>query len=428
MKVQFLLNKLDSSRLTTMHLVFPQSSPPFNSTKILKVNKETPFTVKGTIIFAIVHVYSSDALLHRFMFVPKFNVDHRVHNLTYNISVKGINNNPVVLVSQPIADLQAVQSDLQNYITKQYNLIESLSPEPEIIRRKHSLFWELDLNNSTFKIPYVTLAMKGNKLLQNVTLQKDLPAMRNFFVKELYAFMKQDGKTATDFTSQSYKAYGDSTHKHAVYITIANFFSQLIHKNVTYKTDYNATGKMDYVGMNLINDQLIADCEDQATAAYNIIRLFRTIFPHSPPTPSLTLPFHFSAWLNIADVAIFQGSVEPHRGQPQINHIWCALLPQDCPFVFVEGTAEAADISKYKTLIHAWMYKNAPTPELFDLFFINPHNNTYGLPIADLVYEKNAYQVFQAWGRNMMDQAYIKNIMFASNIATETFSIFDKVV
>jgi len=429
MRVNFHLTKLDSPHSVTLHLVFPNAPAPFNSTKILKLEQDTPFTITGTVIFAIIHIYSNDSLLHRVMFVPAFNQEQTLsqYNIKYKLMLTA--NDTTTVVPQPIANLQSIISNLKEYITKQLNLIQSLSPCNEIIRRKHSLFWELDMNNATFNIPYVTLAMKGKNLLQNVQLDKDIKRIRQFFVKELYAYFDSEGKTASDFTSQSFKADADPIHKHAVFIIISNFFSQLIHKYVIYKTDYDATGKMDYVGMNFINDKLIADCEDQATAAYNTIRLFRSIFPnYSLKKPALTLPFHFSAWLSRADVAIFQGSVEPHKGQPQINHIWCALLPTDCPFVFIEATAESADISKYKTLIHAWMYKSAPAPELYDLFFVNPHNNTYGLPISDLVYERNAYQVFQAWGRNMMEAKYRKDMVFASNIATETFSIFDKVV
>ena len=39
---------------------------------------------------------------------------------------------------------------------------------------------------------------------------------------------------------------------------IADFFSSFIHSIVQYKTDYNATGKMDYVGMNSFNGTLVA--------------------------------------------------------------------------------------------------------------------------------------------------------------------------
>ena len=73
---------------------------------------------------------------------------------------------------------------------------------------------------------------------------------------------------------------------------------------------------MDYVGMNSFNGTLVADCEDQATAAYNVIRLFRTIFGghmNDVLHPATTIGYHFGAWLNDADVALFQGSVQPEK-------------------------------------------------------------------------------------------------------------------
>ncbi len=431
MEVKFRLTKFISPVRTTIHLVFPNASPPFNATKSLKLNENVPFKVSGTCVLGIVHVYNDDSLLSRFMFVPVFNKEQNLeHNITYTIATMDDHKNITLVPTTNANFLSNINSNLDTYIRNQYNLIESLSPCNEIIRRKHSLFWELDLNNGKMKIPYVTLAMKGNNLLQNIKLKK-IKTIRNFFIKELYSYFEREGKKATDFTTQSFKAANDPIHKHAVLITIANFFSQLIHKYVDYKSDYIVTGKMDYVGLNLIHEHLMADCEDQATCAYNAIRLFRNIFPSNIEdikTPSLTVAYHVSAWLNASEVAIFQGSVQPHKGEEEINHVWCAIMPTGSPFVFVEATSESADISKYKTLIHAWMYKSVPVPEIYDLFFINPHNNTYGLPISDLVYEKNASEVFQAWGRNQMQKSYKADIMFASHITTETFSIFENVV
>ena len=60
--------------------------------------------------------------------------------------------------------------------------------------------------------------------------------------------------------------------------------------------------------------------EDQATAAYNVIRLFRTIFGgrmNDLLHPATTIGYHFGAWLNDADVALFQGSVQPEKNQPR---------------------------------------------------------------------------------------------------------------
>ena len=433
MNVSLKLASLQSSALCTMHLVFPDASPPYTSTKVLPLQKEIPFKIFGSVVYGIVHVYSNNALKQRCMFIPLFNSTQNIPdcNISYEIQVLS-NGSPVQFVSTSKKDLNQINLNLTQYVSKQYDLIRSLHPCTDIIRRKHSLFWDLEINGrADLKIPYVTLAMKGNNSLQNIKT-KDIYVLRNFFRKELYEYFQDMGKYPTDFVRQSQKAYveQDSTHAHAVMIQIANFFSSLIHKNIKYKTDYNATGKMDYVGIiqDQVNASFVADCEDQACAAYDWLRLFRTIFPSQlteVSKPALTLPFHVSAWLTDSDVALFQGSVKPSRDTDQISHVWCAILSSRCPFVFVEPTANAAEYNKYKFLTHAWMYKDG---NLKDLFFVNPHNHTYGLPIGDLVFEKNAYKVFYEWGQDMMDEKTKSDIQFVAHINTEPYSLTSKVL
>ena len=435
MDVTFQLNLLQSSQLTTLHLIFPNALPPYNSTNVLKLNESIPFKLYGSDVFGMVHVYNADQskLVQRFMFIPVFNVPTKLNynNISYQINTAKTNG-PLTLAANA-NDLNAIEKTLEQYITNQYNYVQSLNPCNEILRRKHSLFWDLNMNNgASIKIPYATLAMKGNNALQNIS-HEHINNMRSMFLKKIYNHFKLIGKNPTDFTRQSLHAYrsNDGVHKHAVMMQIADFFSSFIHSIVQYKTDYNATGKMDYVGMNSFNGTLVADCEDQATAAYNVIRLFRTIFGsrmNDVLHPATTIGYHFGAWLNDADVALFQGSVQPEKNQPQINHVWCAILSKHSPFVFVEATASSADYSKYKYLVHAWMWKQ---DQLFDLFFVNPHNHTYGLPLADLVYKSNtsnAYDIFEHWADNRMRPEYQKQMLFAGHINTETYNIFDKVI
>lgn len=431
MDVTYRLTNLTTYNLCTLHLVFPNAKPPYTATKVLPLNKDVPFKAYGSDVYAIIHMYNGDSLLQRFMFVPVFNSKQTLPHgdISYEIRVMR-GQQQLEFVPRSHRSLQSVNEHLTRYVSRQYDVIQSLNPCNEIIRRKHSLFWELDLNDGTImKIPYVTLAMRGNNRLQNIPF-RDIDALRSFFVKELYKYFKNEGKYPTDFVRQSQKAYmnNDGVHVHALYIAISNFFSSLIHNNIEYKTDYNATGKMDYVGVLKNGSTFCADCEDQAAAAYDMIRLFRTIFPSditNISSKALTLPYHFSAWLSEADVALFQGSVEPQKGQSQINHVWCALLTPMCPFVFIEPTANYAVYHKYKYLIHAWMYKN---DELIDLFFVNPHNHTYGLPIADLVHEKHAKNIFDEWGKNMMENEYREDIAFVGHINTEPFSLIAKVI
>ena len=95
MDVTFQLNLLQSSQLTTLHLIFPNALPPYNSTNVLKLNESIPFKLYGSDVFGMVHVYNADQskLVQRFMFIPVFNVPTKLNynNISYQINTAKTN-------------------------------------------------------------------------------------------------------------------------------------------------------------------------------------------------------------------------------------------------------------------------------------------------------------------------------------------------
>ena len=114
--------------------------------------------------------------------------------------------------------------------------------------------------------------------------------------------------------------------------------------------------------------------------------------------------------------------------EQQINHVWAAILLMQTAFLWLlwRVQADSVDYSKYKYLVRAWMMDEA---NIYDFLMLNPHKNTYGLQMSDLVHEKNARHVFLEWAKNMLtDKETMHAIMFAGSIQTETHNFMDRVL
>lgn len=434
MDVLLTLNSLNSSYRAELHLTFPEELPPYHTTKILVPGKTYAFKLNDNgCIFAVVHFYTGAKLAHRIVFQPNLNFASSIAmnaiSFDYEINLKKASGEDVAFRA---CNVDEIHQSLYNHIEKNYNLVMNMNPEAEVIRRKHSLKYEIEMEGKSLYVPYVTLCTRGYVALQNISIKR-LESYQDFFRKSLNNYIHNvTGRVPTDFVRQSQVAYkeNDSSRQHSLMIQIADYFSHLMHSRIQYTTDYNATGKNDYVGMNVIDGVMAADCEDIASAAYDTMRIFRKIFPATMAdidNPSTTLPYHVSAWLNRSKIMLCQGSVLPNRNEQQINHVWAALLlDADVPMVVVEGTRDSVDYSKYKYLIRAWMMDGS---NIYDYFMVNPHRNTYGLSMSDLVYEKNARHVFFEWAKNMLtDNKTMRAIMFAGSIQTETHTFMDRVL
>ena len=432
MNVQISLNTLSytTGNICTLHLTFPNENVPYNSTNILELNKSVDFILNdNTHCVAVIHIYNynNTELKHRVLFQPQFNKQSEFFidgkRVIYEITFTSESAVPIVFTEK---DISQTKQRLQMYIQMQYSMLQQYQPRRDSLRLKHSLNYTLESNVGQWNIPYVTIATRGHKVLQNLT-DKRWNEYKSFFFKDIVNFFKNVlGYRVTSIIQTSYKAASnDMISLHSMMRQIAAYFSHFIHTRIKYKSDYSATGMPDFVGLNQFHDTLFADCEDIAACGYDVIRIFRKIFDADITdlqSKDLHLAHHIGAWLNHSDVALCQGCVK-HEGK-EINHVWCVIMSHlDVPFVVVEGTREASDDSKYKEIVRTWMMKD---DDVFDLLMINPQNNTYGLEMGNLLHNTKARHVFKEWSHNLVTDAVKKDILFAGNIVTETCTIFDK--
>lgn len=416
-----------------LHLVFPEATHPYNFTKPLEEGKTIDFEIEqGTPMFAVLHLYQNDRLMNRCMFQPISNEATTFLcnsiKMYYDIAIVQKNGRP--LATPVKIDFKNIITNLQHYINKGFHLISEYEPTDEVLRRKHSLSYDVEiLPYGNIKVPYATLCLKGNTVLSNVTM-KEIQSLQMFFRKHLHDYLISQGRKPSDFVRQSTRAYreNDRVMKHAVMIQIANYFSKLTYDNIYYRSDQSMTGESDFVGLNFLNNTLQADCEDIGTSAYNVLRLFRKIFPSTMAdtlTPSTTLPYHFSAWLNNSKIVLMQGSVVPHKNEDQINHVWCGIVPQDnIPVVLVEGTQETVAYWKYKYLIRSWFYEDNT---IYDLFFLND-DKKYGLPMQKLLENFDAAQVFASASMNVCqkgDEPYLQTL---GKVKMDPLTLMEKIL
>lgn len=425
--------KVDVKASYMLHLVFPEATHPFNFTKPLEEGKTIDFEIEqGTPMFAVLHLYQGNRLLNRCMFQPISNeaTTFLCHNIKMYYDIAIVQKNGKPLATPVKVNFENIIKSLQTYISKGFDLLSEFEPTDEILRRKHSLSYDVEiLPYGEIKIPYATLCLKGNTVLSNVTL-KEVKAMQSFFRKHMHDYLVSQGRKPSDFARQSARAYreNDRVMKHAVMIQIANYFSKLTYENIYYRSDQSMTGESDYVGLNFLNNTLQADCEDIGTSAYNVLRLFRKIFPGKMAdtlTPSTTLPYHFSAWLNNSKIVLMQGSVVPHKNEDQINHVWCGIVPQDnIPVVLVEGTQESVAYWKYKYLIRSWFYEDNT---IYDLLFLND-DRRYGLPMQKLLDNFDAAKVFASACINVCkksDEPYLQTL---GKVKMDPLTLMEKIL
>jgi hypothetical protein len=440
MEVSIHLNKLNLITAGYIHwkfhLVFPEATHPYNYTSCLSLNKPILFKyTEGHPLFAVLHIYDdqSKKLKHRSILQPKVNQPSTFtcheFQIAYEVQIK---NSKDIPVASPVeVDLRNIILNLTDYTRKGYNLLQQYSPVDEVIRRKHSIQYDLEvLPYGNLQIPYVTLCLKGNTLLSNISHQ-EISQLQLFFRKHLHDYLGKEGRLPTDVVRQSKRAYeqNDRIVKHAFMIQVANYFSKLTHDYIYYKGDYEMTSQSDYVGLNILDGVLQADCEDIATCAYNVMRVFRRIFPSDLKdvlTPSTTLPYHISSWLNHSKIFLMQGSALPSKDEAQINHIWTGILLNDtCPLVIVEGTRESTDYSKYKYLLRAWTHDN---DKVYDLFFVNKETKQYGLPMDALLNSFDAPQVFSNSCIDVCEKSNEPYLKMIGNIKTDPVTMLEQIL
>ena len=195
MNVQITLNKLSHTTGSncTLHLTFPEENVPYNSTNVLQLNETIDFVLNETThCIAVVHIYNYDntKLMERFLFQPTFNsmnsVNMNNHVLTYEITFTSEDAVPIVFKEK---DIMQMKNRIESYTQMQYNMLSKYQPRRESLRLKHSLTYQLDSNMGPWNIPYVTIATRGHKVLQNIDVET-WRKYENFFYKDITNFFK----------------------------------------------------------------------------------------------------------------------------------------------------------------------------------------------------------------------------------------------
>ena len=421
-----------------VHLAFPNESTPYHSSQLLKKNNKYPFILhKNGCVFLILHIYNGEHLKKRILFQPYFNTQNNISFSTFQISyliyLQMSEHGNQKLIENDFfmkCDIYNTFNKMELYNNKNTSLIGRLTPADGDLTYKHSVSYDLLIDNMTVKIPYASLATRSHLTLQNVKL-KTIEKYQFFFRRVFVSWLQEHAWEPAKWRKKSKAAYfeGNKILKHSVMLDISNFFSYLLHSNIHYLSDKKATGNNDYVGLNVLQNQLVADCEDIASAGYDTMRVFRRLFPAKMADleiAHLDICSHMSAWLNNSKIMLCQGSALPNINQKAINHIWCSLLLNEtCKMVIVEGTREQANNHQYKYLIKSWWMQDGI---VHDCMMINPNNHTYGLPMQNLTDEWNAKDVFESWSHEVHTTTEEnQTIIFGGSIQTEAFTFLEKV-
>ena len=307
-------------------------------------------------------------------------------------------------------------------------MLKQTAAVDERLLQIHSVYWDFDFEtlskSTTVHVPYVCLVCRGDALVNRIK-SSDIPTIQLFFTKQLMDISKRHSINPSTFIRMSQKALNDKGMQHAIYLHIATLFSEFVHKFINYLSDYSATGKDDSIGINEFADALYSDCEDMAQASYDLLRVFRRIFPSKRTdlrNGTTTFGYHISAWLNHARLGIMQGAVRTYPGTNQLgNHVWTVILPEESPAVFVEGTTGNFDPRLYQYGIRFW--RRDSNYNLEDIFLVNKSTGKYGFPLSFLLSSENPQKLLEAWSNKTDTWQIKKELMFVANMQAETFNI-----
>ncbi|OUV37678.1 MAG: hypothetical protein CBC48_00090 [bacterium TMED88] len=410
-----------------LHFLLPDIEVPLHCSNLVKQGEQIELK-SNTRIFGIVTLqHHLQKHFERFIFIPEYNKEQNhtfgSYNITTFLTTPNFESTKDIL---PIPNFD----QLSQYVSQSLHLIKSSQPVDKRLEKIHSVSWSFDLLSSSgnvkVHVPYVCLVCRGDALVNNLKTTHLLD-LQHFFMREMTNICnKATGFAPSNFIQMSKKALQDNNTLHSVYIAIANLFSSLVHKHIEYMTDYKATGKKDFVGINEFGSQLYSDCEDMAQASFDLMRVFRRLFPSSlnDVNDVSTLCYHIAAWLNDSTLGVMQGAIGEARGALN-NHVWAAILPKQTPPVFVDGTNGEFVPRIYQYAVRFWSRDPA---NIYDFFFINPDTGQYGMPANFLLSHKSPMKIIDTWSLKLNTANIYADLLFAANIQVETFNILNYLI
>lgn len=411
-----------------LHFLQPDINVPLHCTNLIKQGSDVHLHSNSR-IFTIVTVQNIlQKQFDRFIFIPTFNTEQTHTFDKIQVKTLMVTNN---FEPSPLpADLPNLQR-LHEYIKNSIKLVRSTQPADIRLTKLHSVAWKFTLmfdnQQQEIHVPYVCLVCRGDVLVNSLPTGT-LSDIQHFFMKEFTSICHDKYLVPSQFMELSKKALVDAASRHSVYMYIANFFSSLVYKHIRYMTDYQATGKKDFIGINEFDNHLYSDCEDMAQASYDLMRIFRRVFPSSLSDVQnniSTLCYHVSAWLNEATLGIMQGALGEVRSKKLSNHVWAVILPKETPAVFVEGTKGDFTPNIYQHAIRFW---SRDSSNIYDFFLINPDTGQYGMSINFFLSSSFPMKAINQWALKLNTTPIYRDLLFVANMQVETFNLLNYLI
>ena len=409
-KITFVSVSSDNgSKLYRIHLIFPEQEAPWQRTNLLNRGESAEIFVKKGPFFVVVHKYAYDKLIGRDFSV----IDLRQNFLDFGTYVLHYQLEKAQIYSTNeyfFAEMQETANVLNQYTQYELKKLQESRPVQKSLELTHSISYEFE-SNPKMNIPYVALVGRGEHLIKGIPIE-EISKWQRFFIGFMPKMMQECSFSPANFCRVSKQQNLEPSERFFVYNAIATVFSHIVGQRIQYKPDSEATFLKDYVGLNVTHNEVYGDCEDQAQFVYDLVRIFKGIFPTSAKDRfrgSTSLCYVMSHWLQAADLWIIQGAVGPNA---DVTHVWCSLFPQTGgPAHYIETTGNPSP-NFYKFLIRAWqMSKNK---EYQDVILKDPNTSLYGLGSAYCTSASaNAYTIFQKWA-NRNQRNIDKALRFAT--------------
>ena len=394
-----------------VHFIFPQQQAPYQRTKLLNQGDTVEVQLKTGPFFVVVHRYGGNRLLSRDFSLIDFRqsfLDFGTYVLHYTLEQRNL---IYTTDNTFFAKMEQVVNTLNRYVDVDLAKLLKRKPARKSLGLTHSVFYNLEGFQPALKVPYVSLVGRGKHLLKGVAW-KDVKEWQSYFISLMPQVFRECSFWPANFCNKSKKKTMEPSDRYFLYNAIAKVFSHIVLQKIQYKTDSEVTSFKDYVGLNIIGNQVVGDCEDQAQMVYDLIRIFKSLFPTEQNDRfmgSTTLCYHISHWLKQADLWVIQGAVGNSADQ---THIWCSLFPFDGgPAHYIESTGIVGP-NFYKYAIRAWkMNEN----KYQDTILVDPNTGLYGLPSSSLtMIDTNAYNIFQAWATLNSNENINQELDFAT--------------
>lgn len=376
-----------------IHLVCPVQQAPFHRTRLLRKGESTEVSLEKGPFYLVLHAYEGQRLAKREVTEVDLSRTNAVARFqTLSVSLDLSKTNPYAVDKTFRAGIEEATKRLAVYVESDLKRLQQMQPRERALQHTHSVFYEFPLNPTLF-VPYVALAGRLGPLL--ACTETELNDWQAFFIREIPVAMRECAISPAQFVAACREPSLTNGKLFYIYNSIVVAFSRFIASRVSYAKDIEATEMQDYVGFNLVNGNLVGDCEDGSQLAYDTMRIFRNIFPITQKDLSrgqTSLCYYVAHFLNKAELWMLQGAV----GDERAAHVWCAIMPPSGPVHYVESTGLPQN-SFYKSIVRAWQIDHAG--HYADILLVDPERpNMYGMPSSLMLhYEADGLNLFRRW-------------------------------